>query len=80
MDPLLRKTTHLATAQKHVQQSLTTINPFTAPVCTNSGLKDAETRPQTVYFSGSYNTNTVNAMHCDESPFTSQGEKGDKKA
>ena len=39
------------------------INPFTAPACQISGLKD-----------------TSSAMRPDENPFTSQREKGDKRA
>ena len=44
MDPLM-KTSHLAKTQRHVQRSLTTINPFTAPACKTSGLKDSGHAP-----------------------------------
>ena len=55
------------------------INPFTGPACNISGLKDARTRLQTVYFRA-YDTSTGNAVRCDETPFTCQCEKQDKEA
>ena len=58
---------------------LTELNPFTAPVCNISRLKDAGTCLQTSIFSGPV-TSTVNAVRFDESPFTCQCEEGDKKA
>ena len=48
-------------------------NPFTAPACTVSGLKDGRMHLQTVYFPvifWSCNTSTLNAMHFDKNPFT----------
>ena len=56
-----------------------TFNPFTAAACKLSGLKDARTRQQTVYFR-SFNTSTFSAMRFDgENPFTCQCQKEDKK-
>ena len=55
------------------------INPFIAPACKDSGLKDALTRLQTVCFR-SYSTSICNAVRFDESPFTCQCEEEDKKA
>ena len=47
-------------------------NPFTAPACNISGLKDA----QCVF--RSYDTSTFNAVSFDENPFASQCEKENK--
>ena len=55
------------------------INPLSAPACTFSGLKDAQTRLQTVYFQ-SYNTSTLSGMRFDENPFMCLCGKEDKKA
>ena len=55
------------------------ISPFTAPACNISGLKDARTRLQTVYFPV-LNTSTFNAVRFDENPFKCQYEKENKKA
>ena len=56
-------------------------NPFTAPACNISGLKDAGTCLQIVYIFWSFNTTTFNVIICfDENPFTFQCEKEDKKA
>ena len=52
------------------------LNPFTAPACNISGLKDARTRLQTVNFPV-YATSASNAMSFDENRFTSQCEKED---
>ena len=43
----------------------TTLNPFTAPTCKISRLKDAQTRLETVYFPGPI-TPTFNAVHFDD--------------
>ena len=53
------------------------INPFTAPACKISGLKDARTRLKNSIFSG-LRTNLLkkfSAMCFDENPFTSQCKK-----
>ena len=52
-------------------------NPFTAPACQISGLKDARMRMQTVYFQ-SCNSSTSNVLNFDENGFTCQSEKEDK--
>ena len=52
------------------------VNPFAAPACNISGLKDAGTRS---IFSCLI-TSTFSGMRCDENPFTCQCEKEDKKA
>ena len=62
-----------------LQSSLTHINPFTAPACTISGLKDAQTYLQTVYFLV-LQQSTFNVILFDENAFTCQCEKDDKKA
>ena len=49
-------------------------NPFTAPACKVSGLKDGGTCLQTVYFP------IFNVVHFDENPFACQREKENKKA
>ena len=49
-------------------------NPFTAPARKFSGLKDARTCMQKVYFP------IFNAVRFDENPFACQGEKENKKA
>ena len=54
----------------------TIINPFTAPACKVSRLKDAWTHLQTVYFPV---LSTVNAMSFDEYPFTRRCKKEDQK-
>ena len=55
--------------------SVVTVNPFTAPVCKMSGLKDHETvSPANSKFL-SCNTSTFNAMRLDEDPFTCQCKK-----
>ena len=54
-------------------------NPFTAPACKISGLKDARTRLQTVPYFRSY-TPAFNAVRFDNNPFTCQCETEDKKA
>ena len=54
------------------------INPFTAPACKISGLKDARTRLQTVDFR-SNNATTFNATRFDGNPVTSQCEKKAKR-
>ena len=62
-------------------QSFVCVNPCTAPACKISGMKDARTRLQTVYFQ-SYNTSTVNAIitRFDENRLTCVCENEDKKA
>ena len=52
--------------------SVVTGNPFTAPACNISGLKDARGRLQTVYFPVLYKTSTFNAVRLDGDPFTCQ--------
>ena len=57
-------------------QETANINPFTAPACKISGLKDARTRLiANSIVSGSINTSTFNAMRFDEDLFTCQCEK-----
>ena len=51
----------------------TWFNPFTAPACKISGLKDARTRLQTVYFGPT--TSSFNAMCFEENSFICQCEK-----
>ena len=48
------------------------INPFTAPACKISGLKDARTL---LCMFRSYIISTFSAMHLDENPFACQYEK-----
>ena len=55
------------------------LNPFTVPACKISGLKDAQTRLQTVYIPV-LQQSTFNAMCFDENLFTCQCKKEDKKA
>ena len=57
-------------------------NPFTAPACTISGLKDARTRLQKFYIPTYmlHNTSTFSVMRHDENLFTCQCKKEDKKA
>ena len=50
------------------------VNPFTAPFCKFSGLKDRRKHLQTVYFPVLYRI-YFNAMHFDENPFTCQYER-----
>ena len=56
------------------------VNPFTAPACNISGLKDARTHLQTVYFLVQYITHyfTFNAVRFEENPFKCQREKKPK--
>ena len=55
------------------------INSFTAPACKMSRLKHARTRlHNSIFFAPT--TSTINAVRCDESPFTCQCENEDKKA
>ena len=56
-----------------------TVNPFTAPACTISGLKDSRTHLQTVIFSGPVNTLTFNAIRFNKNPFTCQCGKKTKR-
>ena len=51
------------------------INPFTAPACKISRLKDAWTCLKNRTFSWSYHTSTFNAMRFDDNPFTHQYKK-----
>ena len=52
------------------------INPFAAPACKMSGLKDA--RKQCIF--RSYGSSTFNVIRFDENPFICLCEKEDKKA
>ena len=61
---------------RHFSVSLT---PITAPVYNISGLKDARTGLQTIYFSAPI-TSTFNAMCFDENPFTCQRKKEDRNS
>ena len=55
------------------------INPFTAPTCKISGLKDARTdTPANSRIFRSYDTPTFNIMHFDENPFKRHCEKKTK--
>ena len=56
------------------------INPFAAPACKISGLKDAWTCLKNSTFFWSYHTSTFNAMRFDDNPFTHQYKKEKKKA
>ena len=53
-------------------------NPFTAPACKISGVKDARAHLQTVHFP--VLRPTFNAVRLNENPLTCQCEKEDKKA
>ena len=54
--------------------STTTLNPFTAPACTISGLKRCTDALANSIFSG-----PVTCLRFDENPFKSQCDKEDKK-
>ena len=54
------------------------INPFTAPACKISGLKDARTHLKNSLFSGPV-TSPFSVMHFDENLLRSQCEKENKK-
>ena len=47
-------------------------NPFTAPACNISGLKNACVHNCIQYILWAYNRSAVNTVHFDENPFTSQ--------
>ena len=68
---------HCLFSENNRVQENSDINPFTAPACTISGLKDALTCLQMVSFSGAV-TLTFSAMCFDESPFTYQCDKEQK--
>ena len=56
------------------------INPFTAPACKISGLKDARTRQQTLYFQESHNTSTFNVYFLIKVLSHASAKKGDRNA
>ena len=58
------------------REDSTWINPFSAPACSISGMKDALTRLKTVYFSVSPITHLLfSATNFDENRFTCQSKK-----
>ena len=74
--------THIHTNMYTKTDQFSILNPFTAPACTISGLKDARTRLQFFYIPTYmlHNTSTFSVMRHDENLFTCQCKKEDKKA